>query len=182
MSTDKYYQNKTKHCTIGLSPADLKALGTLPDHPPVGKPWLHPTRAQGGADWFLPPGAVWSDRAGYFTTMTQGVYNLQMFVHCSDEAEFAALQAAHPEIVPIKDGSKLKGFYGAAYVLMDVTDKHDEIMNNAVAYMSGKDHVDSLKKEMAEKDRLMVEVKSETDKIKGEYERMKLELSLLKKK
>lgn len=179
---EHYYRNKTKHCSIGLSPEQLKSLGRLPDHPPAGKPWLHPTRKQGGEDWFLPPDGVWADKAWYYNIMTQGVYNLQMFVHCTNEAEFAELQAAHPELVDIRDGKDLKGFFGASYVLEDVTHLHDEILNNAVSMISGRDHVNALKAELIAKENEAARAKDETDKVKAEFERMKIELSLLKNK
>lgn len=178
---EKYYQNYTKHCTIGLSPERLAALGRIPPHH-NDRPWDHPSRYMGGVDWFLPPGSVWADPAGYYVIMTQGVYNLQVFVHCDDEAEFAELQAAHPEIVAIKDSEKLKGFYGASYVLKDVTHLHDEIISNAVSLMTGYDHVKTLKEEAKAKDKALSDHRKELDAVKAEFEKAKLELKLLKDK
>jgi len=180
---EKYFQNFTKHCTIGLSPEALKALGRIPDHVNQDKPWEHPSRYMGGVDWFLPPGGVWADPAGYFTIMTQGVYNFQVFVHCDDEEEFNSLQSDHPELVAIRDEEKkIKGFYGASYVLKDVTHLHDEIISNAVALMSGYEHVKTLKEEAKAKDKIISDHRKEIDAVKADFEKAKLELQLLKKK
>ena len=177
----RYFKNNTAHCTIGIDPVALIGV-KLPDHHD-GKPWVLPTLYRGGQAWFLPPGAVWVDAVGYHQTMIQGVYNMQMFVHCESEDEFLLLKSKFPELEPVKDGSKLKGFFGASYVLDDVTHLHEKFISEAVMYMSGEGYVAKLREEAAQfvtAKEAAVKATGERDAIMAEHSKLKAEMAHLR--
>lgn len=183
----RFYRNFTTSCTIGIDPVKLAEMyrgKVLPPFPKEGEPWTHPTLYKGGEQWFMPPGGVWADGDGYFRTMREGVYSGQMFIHCENEDELVQLQGMHPELVPVreKETGKLKGFYGAHYVLEDITKDHEEILKNV---MSGRAHGDTLRREAEEGAKAKTELeklKAEHDAVKREHARLRDEVAALKSK
>ena len=182
----RFYRNYTTSCTIGIDPVKLAEMcrgKVMPNFPDPSKPWTHPTIYKGGEHWFMPPGGVWADGDGYYRTMREGIYGTQMFVHCENEDELIQIQGMHPDLVPFRDeAGKLKGFFGAHYVLEDVTKDHEEILKNV---MSGRAHGDTLRREAEEGAKAKTELEKmrlEHEAVKREHARMKDELAALKLK
>lgn len=180
---ERCYRNSTKSCSIGMSLSEVKKIHPLriPDHMP-DRPWLMPSRYKGGEHFFVPPGAIWMDKDGQYNVIRNGEQNRNIFVHCKDELEFQELQQAHPELNPVRDGAELKGFFGPLAVLEDVTHLKDEVTANAIEYISGREHVETLRREASEREAALAASRKEVDKVKEEYEKMKAELASLKKK